>query len=97
MADTKTRTVVALPVRKAATAARASEKKWSRPVMDVKGFCIIPSLLLHAQARLKMTPTQLAIVIHLADYWWDVDRKPWPSKATLGERVCLSPRQVSGR
>jgi len=94
MSDAKTKKVISLPTRKAATAARASEKKWSRPVMDVKGFCLFPSLLLHAQARLKMTPTHLAIVIHLVDYWWDVDRKPWPSKATLGARVCLSPRQV---
>ena len=89
-----TKNVILLPSRKAATAARASEKKWSRPVMDVKGFCLFPSLLLHAQARLRMTPTQLAIVIHLVDYWWDVDRKPWPSKATLGARVCLGPRQL---
>jgi predicted ArsR family transcriptional regulator len=26
--------------------------------------------------------------------WWYADRKPWPSKKTLGERVNLSPRQV---
>ena len=62
--------------------------------MAARGFCLFPSLLLHAQARLKLTPTHLAIIVHLADYWWDVDRKPWPSKATLAERVGLSPRQV---
>ena len=32
--------------------------------------------------------------MHLADYWWDVDRKPFPSKKTLGERLGLGPRQV---
>lgn len=99
MSDSKTgNKVIPLPARKdkdgAAKAARMSERKWGREAMDAKGYCIVPSLLLHAQARLKMTPSQLAIVMHLADYWWYADRKPWPSKKTLGERVNLSPRQV---
>lgn len=74
-------------------ATKASERKWSKPVMDL-GFCIVPSLLLKAQARLKLNPTQLAVLMHLADYWWDVDRKPYPSKKTLGDRLALSARQV---
>ena len=74
-------------------ATKASERKWGKPVMDL-GFCIVPSLLLRAQPRLKLNPTQLAVLMHLADYWWDVDRKPYPSKKTLGERLGLSARQV---
>lgn len=58
------------------------------------GFCIVPSLLLRAQRRLGLNPTQLSVLMHLADYWWDVDRQPFPSKSTLGERLGLSPRQV---
>ena len=58
------------------------------------GFCIVPSLLLRAQRRLGLNATQLAVLMHLADYWWEVDRKPYPSKKTLGERLGLSPRQV---
>lgn len=73
--------------------ARMSERKWGRAVIE-RGFCIVPSLLLRAQQRLKLSPTQLALLMHLADYWWDVNRKPYPSKATLGERLGLSPRQV---
>jgi hypothetical protein len=62
--------------------------------MEVRNFCILPSLLLHAQARLKMTPTHLAIVLHLADFWWDADRKPRPSKGKLAARLGLSARHV---
>jgi hypothetical protein len=58
------------------------------------GFCIVPSLLLRAQRRLALNPTQLAVLMHLADYWWEVDRKPYPSKKTLGERLGIGPRQV---
>ena len=74
-------------------AAKTSERKWGKAVMDL-GFCIVPSLLLRAQARLRLSPTQLAVLMHLADYWWDVERKPWPKKQTLGDRLNLSARQV---
>jgi DNA-binding MarR family transcriptional regulator len=74
-------------------ATKASERKWGKPVMEL-GFCVVPSLLLRAQARLKLTPTKLALLMHLADYWWDVERKPYPSKKTLGERLGLGERQV---
>ncbi len=94
MSDSATGNVIQMPARKAAAAAKMSERKWGREVMEAKRFCLFPSLLLHAQRRLKMTPTHLAIVVHLIDYWWHVDRNPWPSKATLGARVGLSPRQV---
>ena len=32
--------------------------------------------------------------MQLCDFWWDNERKPYPSKKTLGERLSLSPRQV---
>jgi hypothetical protein len=88
--DKKSAEIIALHPEKAA---KASERKWGKPVMDL-GFCIVPSLLLRAQPRLKLSPTQLAVLMHLADYWWDVNRKPYPSKKTLGDRLGLSPRQV---
>src|SRR2546427_8831759 len=84
--------VIQMPARP--SAAKMSERKWGREVMEVRGFCLFPSLLLHAQARLKITPTHLALVLHLADFWWDANRKPWPSKTKLAKRVGLSPRHV---
>ena len=74
-------------------AANASDEKWGKKTMEL-GFCIVPSLLLRAQKRLRLSPTKLAVLMHLADYWWDVDRKPYPSKQKLSERLGLSPRQV---
>lgn len=74
-------------------AKQASEKKWSKAVLDL-GFSIIPSLLLRAQQRLGLNPTHLAVLLQLADYWWEQERKPYPSKKALSERLGLSPRQV---
>ena len=72
---------------------RASEKKWGNEVIAL-GFCIVPSLLLRAQNRLGLSPTQLAILLQLCDFWWDRERKPYPSKAVLAEQLGLSPRQI---
>lgn len=74
-------------------ATKASERKWGRPVLQL-GFCVVPSLMLRAQARLKLTAAHLAIIMHLADYWWDADRKPYPAKKTLGDRLGVSARQA---
>lgn len=72
---------------------RSSEKKWGKGVMEL-GFSVLPSLIFKAQARLGLSPVQLIVLLHLADYWWDKERLPCPSKATLGERMNLSPRQI---
>ena len=78
----------------ATQASRASERKWGRAVMKL-GFSIIPSLIFRAQARLGLNATQLAVLLQIADFWWDQDRKPFPRLKTLGERLNLSARQVA--
>ncbi len=86
-------TAEVIPIRPATVNKKMSEQKWGKAVMDL-GFSIVPSLLLRAQARLELNPTQLAVLLHLADYWWDVERKPYPSKQRLADRLKLGPRQV---
>lgn len=72
---------------------KASEKKYGKPVMDL-GFCIVPSLLMQAQARLGLNPVQFNIIMHLADIWWDAGHRPWPKKQLLAERMGMSERQI---
>jgi DNA-binding transcriptional ArsR family regulator len=93
MSDTDERNTAKVVPLRPTTAARASERKWSGAVMKL-GFSIIPSLLLRAQRRLGLSPTQLAVLLQLADYWWDDARKPYPSKEALSERLGLGSRQV---
>lgn len=82
-----------LPLRPSPTADHISDKKWSKPVMKL-GFCIIPSILLQAQQRLGLNPTQLVVLLQLVEFWWRDDSKPFPSKQTLSERIGLGPRQI---
>lgn len=88
--STQTATVVQL---RPAVTTLESEKKWGKAVMKL-GFSILPSLIFRAQRRLGLSPTQLAVLLQIADYWWNQGRKPYPGKTALGERLDLSPRQV---
>ncbi|RVJ37397.1 MULTISPECIES: helix-turn-helix domain-containing protein [Sinorhizobium] len=81
------------PASPAKVTKKASAEKWGQAVMDL-GFCLVPSLLLRAQRRLNLNPTQLAVLLQLCDFWWDKERKPYPSKETLAQRLSLSERQV---
>jgi len=72
---------------------KASADKWGHQVIEL-GFCLVPSLLLRAQQRIGLNPTQLAVLLQLCDFWWDKERKPFPSKETLAQRLSLSERQV---
>ena len=71
----------------------ASEKKWGKAVVKA-GFTIVPSILLKAQQRLGLTPTHLAILMHLCDLWWVADRPPFPSKSKLCQRLGIGERQI---
>lgn len=89
----KTQTKPKTPAAKKPRRNPASAEKWGAKVIAL-GFCILPSLLLRAQRRLGLSPTQLAVLIQLADFWWDAGRKPFPKKADLAQRLGLSERQV---
>ena len=89
----KTQTAPAKSPPKRTRTNGTSADKWGKKVIGL-GFCILPSLLLRAQRRLCLSPTQLAVLIQLADFWWDAGRKPFPKKADLAHRLGLSERQV---
>ena len=68
-------------------------EKWGAKVI-AHGYCSIPSLLLRAQRRLHLNPTQLAVLLQIIDHWWDAGRKPYPSKKELSSRLGIGERQV---
>ncbi len=75
------------------TSRRELEKRWSKGVIDT-GFLFVPSVLLRAQARLHINATELAVLMHLVDHWWDNDEMPFPSKRRLAERLSVSDKTV---
>jgi len=78
---------------KPATAQKQSEKKWGTEVMK-HGYCIIPSILLQAQARLLISAQQMIVLLQLVEHWWHEDSKVFPAKALLASRIGLSTKQI---
>lgn len=74
-------------------ATQESTKKWGKDVMR-EGFTIFPAILFRGQQRLGLNSTQMMVLIHLADYWWQKDNSPRPAMKTIAERMGISRRQL---
>ena len=72
---------------------RSADAKWGRAVME-RGYVTIPAMLLRGQRRLGLTPTQLAILLQIIDWWIYADKDPWSAKSTLAQRIGISERQL---
>jgi predicted transcriptional regulator len=72
---------------------RKAEDKWSPQVMQF-GFTPVPNLIFRAQAKLKITPMQMNVLMHLAEHWWEADKNPYPAKTRIADRMGKSPRQI---
>lgn len=70
-----------------------SRKKWGADVWAI-GYTQIPSLLLRAQNRLGLSSAQLNVLLHLCEHWWSADRRPYPSKGVIANRMGIDPKQV---
>jgi Helix-turn-helix domain len=72
---------------------KESEKKWGKAVMG-HGYCIFPSILLQAQARLGVNAQEMVVLLQLTEHWWKADSRVFPSKEVIAQRVGLSTKQV---
>lgn len=69
------------------------EAIWGKAVIGY-GYAAIPSIFLQAQKRLGLNCTQAMICIQLLGYWHFKDRRPFPSKRELAERMNLSEKTI---
>ena len=72
---------------------RRAENRFGKKIMAY-GYTIVPRLLLHAQARLGVTPAEFNVLLHLLEHWWEADKAPHPAIETIARRMDKSPRQV---
>ncbi|HDS1558079.1 TPA: helix-turn-helix domain-containing protein [Stenotrophomonas maltophilia] len=69
------------------------EAIWGKAVIGY-GYAAIPSIFLQAQKRLGLNCTQAMICIQLLGYWHFKDRRPFPAKRELAERMNLSEKTI---
>jgi predicted transcriptional regulator len=71
----------------------STERIWGKPVMS-HGFAGIPSILIQAQRRIGLSTTQMNIVVQLLDYWREPNRRPFPTKRDLAERIDVTEKTI---
>lgn len=75
---------------------KTNEEKWSKLLMDA-GWISFPAVIVERQQALGLDAVDLNILLHLANYWWTKDRKPYPSKKTIADALGVTPRTVQRR
>ncbi len=83
--------VIPLPITKKER--RRAEHKFGGAVVK-HGYTMLPNLLLRAQGRLGLTPSQFNVLVQLIEHWWDADKNPYPAKETIARRMGKSPRMI---
>lgn len=68
-------------------------QKWSSEVIKA-GYTVVPSVILRAQRRLHIDSTQLVVLLHLLDFWWQPSDMPWPSKRKIAERMGVHEKTI---
>jgi DNA-binding transcriptional MocR family regulator len=61
------------------------------------GWTVIPSVILDRQQALGLEPVDVNILLHLAKYWWEKERLPYPSKKAIAECMGVSESTVQRR
>lgn len=85
-----TPTVVPFPAKdKEATAPKAFEQIWGKAIQR-HGYAAIPAIMIRAQHRLGVNPTQFCILVQLIEHWRVKDRAPFPTKQQLADRIGVS-------
>jgi len=69
------------------------DEKWTPSVWQ-HGHVQLPNLLFEYAGKLKITPSQQAVLFHLLRYWWVRDNPPIVSKEKLARAMGITPRQV---
>lgn len=54
-------------------------------------------MFIRGQRRLGLDAMEMTIILHLMDHWWAKDRRPFPSKQEMADRMGVRARSVQRR
>lgn len=58
------------------------------------GWVAIPTLLLFSQKELKITSSEMNVLLNLVVHWWEKSESPFPSQGAIAYRTGLSLKTV---
>lgn len=73
----------------------AIRQRWRGAVTSAEtGFTAVPDVLIRSQGQLKLSPTEMVVLLNILLHWWREDEWPYPRISTIGERMGASRRTV---
>ena len=70
------------------------KERWQGAVTEGSGFVAVPVSLLRLQTKLKLTATDMMVLINLLAHWWDPTRAAFPRTTTIAVRMGVTKRTV---
>lgn len=75
---------------------RKNEEKWTKTLLE-PGWIVIPAIFLQRQKALNLDAIDINIILHLAMYWWEKDKPPFPSKQAIADCMQIDVSTVRRR
>lgn len=73
----------------------AVRQRWRGAVTSAEtGFTAVPDILIRSQGQLKLSSTEMVVLLNILLHWWRDDEWPYPRVSTIGERMGTSRRTV---
>ena len=78
------------------TPEQMTQKKWGDLILGggKTGFTIVPDALLRHQGSMKISPSEMVVLLNLVAFWWFSDKPPFPGNETLARRIGFNKRTV---
>jgi len=78
---------------KAERRSSSTERIWGSAVLSHR-YTGIPSILIQGQQRLGVNALQMNILVQLLDYWREPERKPFPTKKQIAQRIGVTAKTI---
>lgn len=75
---------------------RQLKERWTTPLIEA-GYTVVPNAILLRTRALGLDPTDFAIIMHIASYWWSKEKLPFPSKLSLAKGIGVDPSTIRRR
>lgn len=59
-----------------------------------RGYQAVPHDLFRFQAQLGLSNGEMVTLLNILDFWWEVERRPFPGATALANRMGATPRSV---
>ena len=73
---------------------KISERWGCAVTQGITGFTAVPDVLIRSQHRLRISATELVVLLNLLMHWWDGDGWPYPRVSTISRRMNLGSRTI---